>query len=362
MKPSQTASEKVLVSLGSGLGSLVVAWLLKKQGRQLRGVYFDFIQDPVRTAWVQQIEKKLGIPVQILDVTEELESKVVAPWLEARKNGVNVSMRKLFQQAIMFPKLFELKNSYHFDKVATGHFAITQYDELEKVMRIMRSVEANRDEAEFLLGLTQAEIRGLELPLGSIPSSMSSRIADELALGEVEPIRTHPIWKRLQEFGIKSLGEDASQPYEVFNIAGEKIGSSPKGICYSIGDVWNGWQDIPENELELLEKHYVFKIDSKSKRIVIGTLKQRVIQKLNLKSLFWFVQNDLELKGLQCSMLWSNPSTSPKVKVLEYEGHCAKVFLEAPLKKDETDIFPGQTVLWLSGNEILGGAEVSSCE
>ncbi len=363
MRQHQKESEKVLVSIGSGLGSLVVAWLLKKQGRQLRGVYFDFIQDPARTQWMKQIEKKMGIPIQILDVTEELEKHIVQPWIIARKQGIDVSMRKLFQHSILFPKLFELKNSYHFDKVATGHFAITQYDELDQVMRIMRSVEAERDEAEFLLGLNQSEIRSLDLPLGSIPSSMTDRIAVELGLDQLEPIRTHPIWKKLQEFALNSLGEAAHRTYDVYSITGEKLGTAPNGISFSVGDEWvNLKEERNYDDRVVKEKLYVFKTDVKSGIMQVGTLKQRVIHQVTLKSLYWFVQSDLKMKGLECSMIWSNPTVAAPVKLLEYEGHRARAFLTEPLKKEEADVFSGQTVLWVSGNEILGGAEVSSCE
>ena len=57
--------EKMLVSLDGGVESLVTAWLLKKQGFQLRAVLFD-VSDSNENAEVMQkmvseFEKKLGI-------------------------------------------------------------------------------------------------------------------------------------------------------------------------------------------------------------------------------------------------------------------------------------------------------------
>jgi tRNA-specific 2-thiouridylase len=355
-------SQKVLVAVGSGMDSVVVAWLLKKQGLNVRGIYFDLIQDPVRTEWVMSLEKKIGIPIQVVDVSPWLESDVIQPWMEAKLKGFQVSLRALFQRRILFPRLCELRANMNFDRIATGHYAVTQFDSVEKVMRILKAIEAEKDEASFLFGLEQEQIQLLELPLGTIPLSMSMKIARELVVEDTLPLRNHSIWNDLKTFAIKKMGLKPEKEFEVYTTSGERVGVVPNGISYSVGDRWIPSDTVPKVSESSDDPYCVFLVDPEKSRIQLGRMDRRKISEIQLKDVDWFSMPDQKVKGVDLSFIREGYLKPVAATAMMYEGNRARLFLNHPLKGldagNEADLFPGQILRFVRGNEVLGGAEV----
>lgn len=360
-RPASGSQQKVLVALGSGPSSLAVAWLLKKQGKSLRGVYFDFLQDAERNEWIRAQEKKLGFPIQIVDVRAEFDKKIQPIFKQAKLSGERVSIRGLFQREVLFPKLFEFKDQYYFDQVATGHSVQLQYDHVEKVARVYQPTGAIQDETRLLFGVKQEWLQYMELPLGSIPDAMIKRISDELDVSHLKPLRSHSIWKNTEEEYLKELSADITQTYEVYSSRGERMGSLVHALTHQPGDHYvTPTED--ESAQAAQDLVYIWKIIPSERRVIADMLARRTLEWIKLKEATWFSFSSLGMKGLEATMTWWNCKTPVPVKVIEYEGKRLKVILNSKLSAESAALFPGNTVLFLQGNEILGGAEVLSCE
>jgi|GEM_PF-1766792 len=348
------SAEKVLVALSGGKESLVTAWLLKKQGLQLRGVFFDLIGDPRLSEVISGFERKLGISIQVVNAKEDAETFLLNELNEGLLSGRRLDLKAIFHQKYLFPKLFEFKEHYQFQKIASGHRVLVQKDSVEQVMKVYRYSSVEEDESALLVGLNQPQLASLVLPLGNIPSSMIEKIATELHVVD-ETAKFDLDWNEMLNRARKSLVRDQTRYADVISVKGARVGTHPDFATLSAGDRYQDPDDAGK-------EYSVFEIDSVRKRVLVGMLSRRVIRELHLEDAAWFSRPDLKMESLRCALVWNRHPKAIPVRLLQYEGHRMKAFLETPLEGTDADIFNGQTVLWVTGAEVLGGARVMSCK
>src|SRR3989338_5374414 len=95
---------RILVAMSGGIDSSVVAHLLKEQGHDVVGVRFTLWMDPLATplapllpntccttqniARADRVAKTLGIPLHILDLTDDFKRDIVDPFLDQYRKGL----------------------------------------------------------------------------------------------------------------------------------------------------------------------------------------------------------------------------------------------------------------------------------
>ncbi len=331
---------KVLVSLSGGPQSLVTAWLLKKQGMQLRGVYFDLLDSEVEREKIHQLERKLGISIQILPFATEFQTRVQELQNQASLDGQTLDLKSTFHRNFLFPKLMELKENHQFSKVASGHRVLLQEDLMAKKIRVFQSDNAKLDEADLLLGLNQEHLGSLILPLGSIPESMLQKLSAELGV-QVD----HDEWQELRRLRtVSTLGFEASSP------TGASLGLA-KDPALVPGMTYDSL-NAPGVKYRIVDISYV------DQQIDLVQESELQLEELLFEDCFWFGRGDLGLASLECGMRSKNHLKPIQIKLLQYEGNRLKGYLNQPLSGEEANIFKGETVLWIEGNEILGGGRV----
>jgi tRNA-specific 2-thiouridylase len=342
--------EKILISLSGGPGSLAVAWILRKQGKQIRGVFFDVLGDPAQVKLVESFERKLGISIQIVSAKAEVEQLLIEGMRSSLLEGRRVNLKELFHQKYLLPKLFELKEVFQCHKVATGHRVKVQIDTVDRVAHLYAYDDLSQDEAPLMLALKQKDLMALELPLGGLPPAMVSRIAEELEVKE-ETGKTDLDWKSFLTTARQSLSK-GDRFADVYTVQGMRLGSCPDYVLYTVGDPY----DVPD---EVGRDYQVLEITPEDRRITVDDPKKRRIQEVHVEDVSWIARADLGYRPLQCQMVWQNRETrTAVVSLLQFEGGRAKAFLSEPLVGVQADIFHGQTVLWVNAGEVLGGARV----
>ena len=332
--------EKMLVSLDGSVESLVTAWLLKKQGFQLRAVLFD-VSEGMEAAEVMQqrvseFEKKLGIPVQLLECGKEVRDIVSKEIKFGTNRGFRYDIKSIFHQKFLFPKLFALKEQYKFQKIATGHRVSLSYEPLENKMKVFRYHSQKDDDAHLLVGLTQTELSALMFPMGSIPIAMIHKLAAELELGsDFKPMK----------FEIEHAPELSNAP--VYAVDGSYVGMSDEVAKLELG--------------EKFDQSIIFAINPNQHQVVIGTLDERVIREVWMENASWFSGEDLGFKLKNCSMSWSAGVQPVPARVMQYEGGGIKALLEQPISGENANLFNGDAIIWIEGDTILGGARVVRC-
>jgi tRNA U34 2-thiouridine synthase MnmA/TrmU len=336
---------KVLVGMSGGLKSLVTAWLLKKQGMQVRGVYLDLIGNDKSQPKLEALERKLGISIQMVAAKGEFTSRLTEARELAFSSGENFDDQLFFHQSFLFPKLMELKLQHGFTQVSTGHRALVQEDQVSKIFRVFQNADGGFEDSLFLLGRNQEELASLLLPLGSIPSSMFEKLSKELEGGASAISST---WAN----DFLTAVEDLEINLEVYTTAGIRVGAYLSSHLPKPGQNFKA--------LEGNDTHYrVIDFSVANGRMTVANERELEAQEVHFQDATWFSRKDLGLKPLSCSLIVPGQTASLPLRLLQYEGGRIKGFLNQPLSGAEANIFKGQTVLWVEGTEILGGGRVS---
>lgn len=345
--------EKILISLSGGPGSLAVAWILRKQGKQIRGVFFDVLEDPELTKLVESFERKLGISIQIVPAKTEVEKLLIDEMRSSLIEGKRLNLKELFHQKYLLPKLYELRDTYHYQKVATGHRVKVQTDSIDQVAHLYAYDDLSQDESALMLGLNQRDLLALELPLGGLPPAMIDRIAEELEVKEVAE-RFDLDWQSFYTRARKSLSH-GDRFADIYTAQGMRLGSHQDYATLTVGDAYA----VPD---EIGRNYQILEISPSERRIVVDDPSKRRVAEIHLEDVAWIARPDLGLQHLSCQMAWQKSETrSVPVELLQFEGGRIKAFLNETLVGKEADIFNGQTVLWVAGGEVLGGARVMRC-
>lgn len=340
---------KVLIALSGGPESLVTAWLLKKQGMALRGVFLDLENSPETQEKMSILERKLGFAIQVMQVKDEISAFISAARDESFKKGRLFDVKTYFHQSILFPKLFEIQEAHQFAKIATGHRVFVQEDPAAGISRVMRYSDPLRDESRFLIGLNQKQLSSLIMPLGSIPENMMSKLSSELDPNR-ETTSFDLNWESFESSLVSSMDIDQNG-FEIFDVLGSPIGFHREVKPLVLGGPFRD-PNQSSRSYRVVEISYVLR------KILVSEDPERVIEEVQFEDGYWFTQSDLKFKTLSCGLSWPGREKHMPIELIQYEGNRLRGRLEQPLRGEEANIFKGQTVLWIEGQEVLGGGRV----
>lgn len=183
---------KVVVGLSGGVDSSVAAYLLKEEGYDVLGVFMINWHDTSVTIsdecpWLEDsndalmVAEKLGIPFQVVDLSEQYHKKVVDYMFSEYEQGRTPNPDVLCNREIKFAEFMDVALELGADYVATGHYA--QKGEVEvdgkKVFQLIAGKDNNKDQSYFLCQLSQEQLAKTLFPIGDISKPRVREIAKE---------------------------------------------------------------------------------------------------------------------------------------------------------------------------------------
>ena len=258
--------DKVVVGMSGGVDSAVAAYLLKKQGYEVIGLFMrnwdqeannDLLGNPNIENNVcpqendyldaKAVCEKLGIPLYRVDFVKEYWDYVFTYFLNELKKGRTPNPDMLCNKYIKFDKFIEEAKKYGATKFATGHYANT------KDGKLYRAKDLNKDQTYFLADISSSQLKDVIFPLGSITKPEVRKIAEEQGL---------IVANKKDSTGICFIGERNYQkfvsnylkknPGDIIDVeSGKKVGEHTGLMNYTIGQRRNVGLSGDE------EKHYV---------------------------------------------------------------------------------------------------------
>jgi len=241
---------KVVIGMSGGVDSSVAAYLLKKEGYEVIGLFMrnwdasinnDIMGNPTINNNICPQEEdyndakavcdELNIPLYRIDFVKEYWDYVFTYFLDELKKGRTPNPDIMCNKYIKFDLFIKEAKRLGADYIATGHYA------RKDGKYLLRGIDSNKDQTYFLSQLTEKQLENVLFPVGNLNKSEVRKIASELNLNTAA---------KKDSTGICFIGERnfkqflanylPNQPGKVIDIKTNKeLGSHIGLMYYTIG-------------------------------------------------------------------------------------------------------------------------------
>ena len=198
---------RVVVGLSGGVDSAVSAYLLKKAGHEVVGIFMKNWEDDddseycsSRQDWLDaaSVADVLDIDIEHVNFAAEYKDRVFASFLSDYQAGRTPNPDILCNAEIKFKAFLDHALRLGAEKIATGHYAGVRHNSASGLFELLKGLDPAKDQSYFLHRLNQAQLSKTMFPLGEIHKTEVRRIADEIGL---------PNAKKKDSTGICFIGE-----------------------------------------------------------------------------------------------------------------------------------------------------------
>ncbi|MDO8492296.1 MAG: tRNA 2-thiouridine(34) synthase MnmA [bacterium] len=356
---------KVFVGMSGGVDSSVSAYLLKKEGCDVTGVFIKVWQpDFVPCTWredrldAMRVCAHLGIPFVTLDLEKEYKEGVIDYMLAEYKAGRTPNPDVFCNKEVKFGAFLKWALKQGADFVATGHYARVARAAEERghdadkrrKLALLKGVDEGKDQTYFLWTLTQEQLKYILFPVGNLKKTEVRKIAKGAGLITAEKKDSQGLCfisnVNMKQFLKHFLPEKAG---DILNEGGEIIGIHKGALFYTIGE--RHGLDISKKGLE--DKPYYVVGKDISKNTITVSHKPTT--------------NDSRLatyKISQINLVNKSPKLNEKIEAqIRYHGElypCQiiehRVFNNLAVQFEKPILIsPGQSIVFYDGEVCLGG-------
>jgi len=362
---------KIAVAMSGGVDSSAAAAILKEQGHELigftmqlwnqrRGISVDENGEPLPSRCcslddvydARRVAEELGFPFYVLNLEKEFERGVVQPFVNSYLNGETPIPCVACNSRLKFASLDRLAASLGCEKVATGHYARVEFDEVMNRYRLLCGRDSQKDQSYFLWELTQDQLSRSLFPLGEMskPDARETARRNELAVAEKkesQEICFVPdgdyagfIDRYLEAEGTTDRLNGAG---EIVNPRGKKIGEHAGIHRYTVGQR----RGIGIADAQPL---YVIGIDSIKNRVIVGHAEELLHNEFTAAGVNWTsLDNPTEPVNAEVRVRYRHTPSPATITPLR-DGRVHVIFDEP-----QRAITPGQATVFYRGDEVVGG-------
>ncbi len=199
--------QRVVVGLSGGVDSAVTAYLLKRQGHEVVGIFMknwegddkdEFCSSNTDFVDAAAVADVIGIEIEHVNFAAEYKDRVFAEFLREYKAGRTPNPDILCNAEIKFKAFLDHAVRLGAEKIATGHYARVRFDEATELHQLLKGLDPSKDQSYFLHRLNQAQLSRTMFPVGELLKTEVRRIAAEIGL---------PNAKKKDSTGICFIGE-----------------------------------------------------------------------------------------------------------------------------------------------------------
>ena len=391
--------KRVIVGLSGGVDSSVAAYLLKKEGYEVIGLFMKNWHDESVTLsnecpWLEDsndamlVAEKIGIPFQTIDLSKEYKKRIVDYMFNEYSKGRTPNPDILCNREIKFDVFLKIALSLGAELVATGHYCQKESFQTksgEKIYRLIQGKDKNKDQSYFLCQLNQKQLEKIIFPIGHLNKSEVRSIASKqklttakkkdsqglcfigkVSLPEFLQQKLKPkrgkiikISNRHSNFKMSKIKKEAlvekAKKYKYNASDGEFIGEHNGAHFFTIGQ---------RKGLSLggfKEPLFVIDTDIRKNIIYVGEGKShpglyRKALKVSKNEIHW-IRNDLQLstgEKLEISARIRYRQSLQKAILYQTENEMLVSF-----ENPQSAITSGQFVAWYHKKELLGSGVIS---
>src|SRR5580698_3548859 len=356
---------RVLAAMSGGVDSAVAAARVAQAGYDVTGVHLALSANPnsYRTGArgcctledardARRAADVIGIPFYVWDLAERFAADVVEDFVAeyARGNTPNPCLR--CNEKIKFAAVLDRAVALGFDAVCTGHHARLEPVPGEaRLTRLVRSVDAAKDQSYVLGVLTTSQLSRAMFPLGDTTKDQVRKEAAKRGLGVADKPDSHDVCfiadGDTRGFLREHLG---SAPGEIVDSSGALLGRHDGSYGFTIGQRKGLHLDRPAADGR---PRFVLSIEPVSRTVTVGPAAALDVLEIEATRPVW---SGCRPPGgpLECLVqLRAHGEAHPAVCVPG--GDAVRITLREPAR----GIAPGQAAVFYDGDAVLGSATIS---
>jgi len=354
---SEETMTRIAVAMSGGVDSAVAAALLVAEGHDVIGLTMNLWPtwlpeaDPGSAACcgvnavddARAVARRLGIRHYVLNLRDEFERAVIDYFCDEYARGRTPNPCIACNQAVKFRILLDKVDGLGCDALATGHYARIDRG-ADGAWRLLRAVDARKDQSYVLYALTPAHLGRLRFPVGEFTKDEIRSTTRRFGL----PVADKPDSQEICFVPAGSYGDlvaarrpEAAQPGPILDRSGTVLGSHAGIARYTVGQRRG-------LGLATTEPRYVVDIDPLRNAIVVGGADALLRARVVVDRVNWIVPPPPPAQVLV--RVRHAAADVPASLVLEDDGRVTVEFATP-----QRAAAPGQAVAFYDGAVVLGG-------
>ncbi|MDR3723175.1 MAG: tRNA 2-thiouridine(34) synthase MnmA [Terracidiphilus sp.] len=361
----------IAVAMSGGVDSSTVAAMLARAGDRVVGLTLQ-LWDQTRLAGkhgipdapkagrccslddvydARKVAEHLGIPYYVVNQEARFEHDVVRPFVEEYLAGRTPIPCSLCNNHLKFDQLLKTARSIGAESIATGHYAVNEFDAKRGRWILKRPADLAKDQTYFLFGLTQEQLAHTLFPLGHLTKPEVRALAAKEGLRLAEKPDSQEIcfipggdYKQFLAAYMEEQGEALP------DTSGEMVAADGHVLGHhdGIGNFTVGQRKglgLPSPT-----PLYVIQIDSATHRVTVGADEELAVRELRARRLNWIAIEKLtEPMRVKIKIRHRH---EPAWATLEPDGDEA---VRATFDEPQRAVTPGQSAVFYDGDEVVGG-------
>jgi tRNA-uridine 2-sulfurtransferase len=352
------AKGSVLVAMSGGVDSSVSACLLAEQGYEVLGSHMDLVHmdgvehgccGPRARADAAEVARLGGFAFEVVDMSAEFERTVLADFAAEHAAGRTPNPCARCNEQIKFGAFLDRADALGVDFVATGHYVRT-ISGADGRWRLLRGADRSKDQSYMLHMLGQAELARSRFPVGGMAKSETRRHAERLSLpvaGKPDsqevcfvPGADHAAFVREHMPSLVRHGK-------VIDPDGRELASHDGTFGFTVGQ--RRGLGVSGSE-----RRYVLELDAPSNNVVVGPGELLARAGLLADRVSWVAGRAPDAAEFEAQVrIRYRGDDVPAVVRPTGDGR-----IEVAFRRPQRGVAPGQSVVVLRGDEVLGGGRI----
>jgi tRNA-uridine 2-sulfurtransferase len=299
----------------------------------------------------RRVAETLGIPYYVVNQEERFEKDVVRPFVDEYLAGRTPIPCSLCNNHLKFDQLLKTARSIGASKIATGHYAVNEFDPTRGRWILKRPADKAKDQTYFLFGLTQEQLAHTLFPLGQMKKPEVREAARERGLALAEKPDSQEIcfipggdYKQFLTAYLEEQNEAMPETAgELVTTTGEVIGQHEGITGFTVGQRKGLKISSPT-------PFYVLNIDPTSHRVTVGGDADLATRELRAGKVNWISISEL-ISPMRVQIKIRHRH-EPAWAAL---SPAANGEVRAEFDEPQRAVTPGQSAVFYDGDEVVGG-------